>query len=154
MTPNCEGRPPCARLPRLYHNTLLILSNLYVDDLFYRAMICLFSRESRIQIEVILLATSFHSSLALPIAHSDACIPTTRLTGARKHPRHYGRCDRDCKGSSGICWEELLKPTEVVTNWTSSVHVSYPRMTADLLESQGDMYRTKTGGFLIAGKQP
>lgn len=103
--------------------------------------------KSRIQIEVILLATSFNSSLALPIAHSDICIPTTWLTGVLKHPRHYGRCDRTCKGSSGICCEELLKSAEVVTNWTSSVNVSYPRMTADLLESQGDMYRTITGGF-------
>lgn len=112
-------------------------------------MICLLSRESRIRIEVILLATSFNSSLALSIAHSDVCILTTRLTGAPKHPRHYGRCDRDCKGSSGIWCEELiLKSAEVVTNWTSSVNVSYPRMTADLLESQGDMYRAKTGGFL------
>lgn len=112
-------------------------------------MVCLFSRESRIQIEVILLATSFNSSLALPIAHPDVCIPTTRLTRGPQHPRHYGRCDRDCKGSSGIWCEELLKSAEVVTNWTSSVNVSYPRMTADLLESQGDMYRTKTGVFLL-----
>lgn len=51
------------------------------------------------------------------------------------------------KGSSGIWCEELLKSAEVVTNWTSSVNVSYPRMTADLLESQGNMYRTKTGVF-------
>lgn len=27
------------------------------------------------------------------------------------------------------------------------MNVSYPRMTSDLLGSQGDMYRTKTGGF-------
>lgn len=96
---------------------------------------------------MILLATSFNSSLALPIAHSDVCIPTTRLTRGSKHPRHYGRCDRDCKGSSGIWCEELLKTAESVTNWTSSVNVSYPRMTSDLLESQGNMYRTKTGVF-------